>query len=157
MIDSFLFTDFIENIDLFTTMNMKSTITFSSIAWSKIMTETIKNCFDEAFYSKKEVNLNNESNLIVNEDVAEEILGIVLNEDNESLFQGEGYYNNNESIEINSRVVAVEAIKRIELLKKDMESLSPDILKSFYEFRMEFVKELKKKYAIRSKFTDFFS
>jgi len=42
MIDSFLFSDFIEDIDPFKTMNMKSAIIFSSIAWSKVTTETIK-------------------------------------------------------------------------------------------------------------------
>ena len=40
-------------------------------------------------------------------------------------------------IEVYSREDAVEAIKIVELFKQDVESLSPDILKLFYEFRTE--------------------
>ena len=108
-------------------------------------------------YSKKEVNLNNESNLISNEDVAEETLEIVLDEYNENSFQEESYSDNDESIEIYSREDSVKAIKRIDLLKQGVESLSPNILKSFYEFGVEFVKGIKNKYVIESKITDFFS
>ena len=67
---------------------------------------------------------------------------------------GEGYSDNDETIEIYSREDAVEAIKRINLLKQDVESLSPDILKSSYEFRMKSAKGIKNKYVIGSKITD---
>ena len=59
----------------------------------------------------------NESNIIVNEDVVEEILEIFLYKVNETAFQWEGYFDNDETNEIYSRKDAVEAIKRIELLK----------------------------------------
>ena len=87
----------------------------------------------------------------------EEILEIVLGKDNENAFQGEGYSDNDEPIRIYLREDAVEAIKKIELLEQDVESLSPDILKGFYEFRMKFVKRIKNKYVIGSKITVFFS
>jgi len=60
-------------------------------------------------------------------------------------------------VEIYSSEDVVEAIKRIELLKQDVESLNPDILKCFNEFKMEFVKGIKNKYLIGSKINDFFS
>ena len=59
----------------------------------------------------------------------EEILEIVLDEDNENVFIEEGYSDNDEPIKIYSKEDAIEAIKRIELLKQDVGSLSLDILK----------------------------
>jgi len=45
--------------------------------------------------------LNYESNLIVNEDVVEEILEIAFYEDNKNAFQGEGYSDNREKMQLN--------------------------------------------------------
>jgi len=157
MIDSFVFSDFTKDIDPFTTLDIKSAIIFSSIAWGKVTVETVTNCFDQAFFSIKVMDLNSESDLIVSEEVMEEVVEIVLDEDEEILFEDEDNSENDQVVVSSSREDAINAMKKIEALKNDVELLNPHLLKPFYEFRIDFVKGLKKKYDLGSKITDFFN
>ena len=125
-------------------VSIKDALIFTSIAWDKVTAETIKNCFKVAFMNEKKHPENNNSS---EENKLNDIVEECIYNQNDC----ETDTSTEDELLIDQESEIKEALKSLEGMHRSCKLLTPENLKSFYLYRIEFMKILKRKYGFGKK------
>jgi len=134
----------------FAKINFKNVTIFLSMAWDRVSTDTIKNCFAKAFKSCRNYELASVDNNDPPDKVAFQTMEEIVNEHS-------GLSESSDTIDSNDLGAEIKnVINTLKIIDTITRRLAHDSLKQFCMFRIKFLSNLRKRQGFRKKITDYF-
>jgi hypothetical protein len=134
-------------------INLKNALVFILIAWDNVSIGTIQNCFTKALEISKLVEDQAEETMIDDEILCAAVSETILE------ISEDGFEDDESSDEANlvvDQAILKKTLVTLNSMQKTVKLISPDSLKQFFLFRIDFLNELRRKYKFGKKVTDFF-